>query len=116
VNALFHMAKLSEAGGELRPGIVHRLDKQTSGRLWWPRTNVAHRELGRMFAAALAKTYIALLHGTLAKEERTVSLPVARDLDAADSDDHAARGWAQCGVALHGGGAAGNTLWRVHAG
>ena len=82
VNALlFHMAKLSEAGGELRPGIVHRLDKQTSGAIVVAKDDVAHRRLGEMFATRrVAKTYIALLHGTLAKENVTVSLPVARDL------------------------------------
>ena len=82
VNALlFHMAKLSEAGGELRPGIVHRLDKQTSGAIVVAKDDVAHRRLGEMFATRrVAKTYIALLHGTLAKENVTVSLPIARDL------------------------------------
>ncbi len=82
VNALlFHMAKLSEAGGELRPGIVHRLDKQTSGVIVVAKDDATHRRLGEMFATRrVAKTYIALLHGTLAKENVTVNLPVARDL------------------------------------
>ena len=82
VNALlYHMAKLSEAGGELRPGIVHRLDKQTSGAIVVAKDDATHRRLGEMFAARrVAKQYIALLHGTLAKEIVTVSLPVARDL------------------------------------
>jgi len=82
VNALlFHMAKLSEAGGELRPGIVHRLDKQTSGAIVVAKDDATHRKLGEMFATRrVAKRYIALLHGTLAKENVTVNLPVARDL------------------------------------
>ncbi len=82
VNALlFHMAKLSEAGGELRPGIVHRLDKQTSGAIVVAKDDATHRRLGEMFSMRrVTKTYIALLHGTLAKENVTVSLPVARDL------------------------------------
>jgi len=82
VNALlFHMAKLSEAGGELRPGIVHRLDKQTSGVIVVAKDDATHRKLGEMFATRrVAKRYIALLHGTLAKENVTVNLPVARDL------------------------------------
>ena len=82
VNALlYHMAKLSEAGGELRPGIVHRLDKQTSGAIVVAKDDATHRRLGEMFATRrVAKTYIALLHGTLAKENVTVNLPVARDL------------------------------------
>jgi 23S rRNA pseudouridine1911/1915/1917 synthase len=82
VNALlFHMAKLSEAGGELRPGIVHRLDKQTSGAIVVAKDDATHRRLGEMFSMRrVTKTYIALLHGTLAKENVTVSLPIARDL------------------------------------
>jgi 23S rRNA pseudouridine1911/1915/1917 synthase len=82
VNALlFHMAKLSEAGGELRPGIVHRLDKQTSGAIVVAKDDVTHRKLGEMFSTRrVAKTYIALLHGSLAKDGVTVNLPVARDM------------------------------------
>ncbi len=86
VNALLHhMAKqsgsLSGVGGELRPGIVHRLDKQTSGAIVVAKDDVTHRKLGEMFAMRrVAKTYIALLHGTLAKDNVTVNLPIARDV------------------------------------
>jgi 23S rRNA pseudouridine1911/1915/1917 synthase len=82
VNALlFHLAKLSDVGGNLRPGIVHRLDKQTSGAIVIAKDDVTHRKLGEMFAERrVSKTYIALLHGSLAKDNVTVSLPVARDL------------------------------------
>jgi 23S rRNA pseudouridine1911/1915/1917 synthase len=82
VNALlFHMAKLSEAGGELRPGIVHRLDKQTSGVIVVAKDDATHRKLGEMFSMRrVTKTYIALLHGKLAKDKLTVNLPIARDL------------------------------------
>ncbi len=82
VNALlFHLAKLSDVGGELRPGIVHRLDKQTSGAIVVAKDDVTHRKLGEMFAARqVAKTYIALLHGRMAKDSVTVDLPIARDL------------------------------------
>jgi 23S rRNA pseudouridine1911/1915/1917 synthase len=92
VNALLgHMAKqaagppaasgLSGVGGELRPGIVHRLDKQTSGAIVVAKDDVTHRKLGEMFAARLmAKKYIALVHGNLAKDKITVSLAIARDL------------------------------------
>jgi 23S rRNA pseudouridine1911/1915/1917 synthase len=82
VNALLHhMAQLSEVGGELRPGIVHRLDKQTSGAIVVAKDDVTHRKLGEMFSdRRVAKTYIALLHGALPKDNITVSLPVARDL------------------------------------
>jgi 23S rRNA pseudouridine1911/1915/1917 synthase len=92
VNALLgHMAKqaagppaasgLSGVGGELRPGIVHRLDKQTSGAIVVAKDDVTHRKLGEMFAARLmAKKYIALVHGNLAKDKITVSVAIARDL------------------------------------
>jgi 23S rRNA pseudouridine1911/1915/1917 synthase len=82
VNALLHhMAKLSEVGGDLRPGIVHRLDKQTSGAIVVAKDDVTHRKLGEMFSdRRVAKTYIALVHGNLVKDNVTVNLPVARDL------------------------------------
>jgi 23S rRNA pseudouridine1911/1915/1917 synthase len=81
VNALLHhMAKLSDVGGELRPGIVHRLDKQTSGAIVVAKDDVTHRKLGEMFSMRrIAKTYLALVHGNLAKDV-TVNLPIARDL------------------------------------
>ena len=91
VNALlFHMQSagleatdsgLSDVGGSLRPGIVHRLDKQTSGAIVVAKDDVTHRKLGEMFAGrAVHKTYLALAHGHLAKDETTVTLPIARDL------------------------------------
>jgi 23S rRNA pseudouridine1911/1915/1917 synthase len=82
VNALlFHFGKLSEVGGELRPGIVHRLDKQTSGIILVAKDDSTHRKLGEMFSERrLEKRYLALVHGHLAKDRVTVSLPIARDL------------------------------------
>lgn len=86
VNALlFHMSKyageLSAVGGDLRPGIVHRLDKDTSGLLVVAKDDVTHRKLGEMFSARqVHKTYIALAQGHLLKADTTVSLPIARDL------------------------------------
>jgi 23S rRNA pseudouridine1911/1915/1917 synthase len=82
VNALLHhMAKLSEVGGELRPGIVHRLDKQTSGAIVVAKDDVTHRKLSEMFSnRRMAKTYVALVHGALANDNITVNLPIARDL------------------------------------
>lgn len=82
VNALLHhMAQLSDVGGELRPGIVHRLDKQTSGAIVVAKDDVTHRKLGEMFSdRRVRKTYIALVHGKLATENVTVNLPIARDL------------------------------------
>jgi 23S rRNA pseudouridine1911/1915/1917 synthase len=85
VNALLHhMGKaenLSGVGGELRPGIVHRLDKQTSGAIVVAKDDNTHCKLGEMFATRrISKTYIALVHGRLAKDNVTVNLPIARDL------------------------------------
>jgi 23S rRNA pseudouridine1911/1915/1917 synthase len=85
VNALLHhMAQqaegLSGVGGELRPGIVHRLDKQTSGAIVVAKDDATHRKLGEMFSMRrMAKTYLALVHGALPKDNVTVSLPIARD-------------------------------------
>jgi 23S rRNA pseudouridine1911/1915/1917 synthase len=82
VNALlFHFNKLSDVGGDLRPGIVHRLDKQTSGLILVAKDDSTHRKLGEMFSQRqVAKTYLALLHGHLKKDDTTVTLSIARDL------------------------------------
>jgi 23S rRNA pseudouridine1911/1915/1917 synthase len=82
VNALlYHLNHLSEVGGDLRPGIVHRLDKQTSGIILVAKDDSTHRKLGEMFSQRrVAKTYIALVHGHLAKNDVTINLPIARDL------------------------------------
>ena len=81
VNALLHRyAKLSGVGGALRPGIVHRLDKLTSGAILVARNDRAHRLLAEQFRArTLSKKYIALVHGTLKKESGEIRLPIARD-------------------------------------
>ncbi|MEO6828834.1 MAG: RluA family pseudouridine synthase [Acidobacteriaceae bacterium] len=81
VNALLHhMASLSTAGGELRPGIVHRLDKQTSGLIIVAKDDRTHRRLGDMFAARqVHKTYIALVHGTVKLDHGTLNAPISRD-------------------------------------
>jgi 23S rRNA pseudouridine1911/1915/1917 synthase len=82
VNALlFHFNKLSDIGGDLRPGIVHRLDKQTSGLILVAKDDSTHRKLSEMFSQRqVAKTYLALVHGHLKKGDITVNLPIARDL------------------------------------
>ncbi|WP_213807704.1 RluA family pseudouridine synthase [Granulicella sp. dw_53] len=82
VNALlYHLNHLSEVGGDLRPGIVHRLDKQTSGIILVAKDDSTHRKLGEMFSQRrVAKTYLALVHGHVAKVDTTVNLPIARDL------------------------------------
>jgi 23S rRNA pseudouridine1911/1915/1917 synthase len=82
VNALLHhFENLSEAGGSLRPGIVHRLDKQTSGIILVAKDDSTHRKLSEMFAQRhLEKTYIALVHGNIKRDNITIDLPIGRDL------------------------------------
>ena len=123
VNALlFHMGAegaggLSEVGGSLRPGIVHRLDKQTSGAIVVAKDDVTHRKLGDMFSAReVHKTYLALAHGSLKKNDTTVTLPIARDVVRAGTDDDAAGGWADGGEPCARAGAAGDAVWAVYAG
>jgi len=81
VNALLHrFGKLSGVGGELRPGIVHRLDKATSGLIVVAKNDEAHRKLAAQFAARqIKKTYIALVHGWMKQEQGTISSSISRD-------------------------------------
>jgi 23S rRNA pseudouridine1911/1915/1917 synthase len=77
----FGAAGLSAVGGPLRPGIVHRLDKETSGAIVIARTDAAHHKLVADFRDRLVqKTYLALLHGKIKGEVGTIELPVSRDL------------------------------------
>src|ERR1700730_17401198 len=72
---------LSSVGGPLRPGIVHRLDRGTSGAVLVARTDAAHRKLVDAFRDRLVeKTYVSLLHGKIRGEAGSIDLPVARDL------------------------------------
>lgn len=82
VNALLHrFGQLSSVGGPLRPGIVHRLDKATSGVLLVAKNDEAHRRLAEQFSQRqVEKRYLALVHGRLPRARDTISLPVARDL------------------------------------
>lgn len=81
VNALLHhIGTLSSAGGEERPGIVHRLDKMTSGLVVVAKNDVAHRRLSEQFKSReVHKTYVALVHGRVAAESGEIARPVGRD-------------------------------------
>ncbi len=81
VNALlFRFNKLSEMGGELRPGIVHRLDKDTSGLIVVAKNDIAHRKLVDQFSSRqVHKTYLALVHNWPKTDEGTVNDPIGRD-------------------------------------
>lgn len=80
-NALVHhFGQLSQAGGELRPGIVHRLDKNTSGVLLVARNDAAHRALAEQFASReVEKVYLALVHGSVQRDQGRIDRPIARD-------------------------------------
>jgi len=81
VNALLHhFGKLSTVGGELRPGIVHRLDKATSGLIVVAKNDEAHRKLAAQFARRkVKKTYLALVHGLVKPDRGTISSSISRD-------------------------------------
>lgn len=81
VNALLHrFNQLSEIGGELRPGIVHRLDKETSGLVIVAKSDLAHRKLAEQFARReVKKTYIALVHGWMKTSKGTIHAAISRD-------------------------------------
>ena len=80
VNALLHhLASLSGVGGELRPGIVHRLDKETSGLIVVAKNDDAHRKLSAQFAAReVKKKYVALVHGWVKKDSGTLAQSIGR--------------------------------------
>jgi 23S rRNA pseudouridine1911/1915/1917 synthase len=81
VNRLVHhFAALSELGGDLRPGIVHRLDRGTSGVLLVARTDTAHRAVASQFAArTVEKTYLALVDGRVKDDSGRLTKPITRD-------------------------------------
>jgi len=81
VNALlYHMPSLSSAGGGERPGIVHRLDKVTSGLILVAKNDAAHRKLAAQFKArTVRKTYLALVHGRVKRGDGVIDAPIGRD-------------------------------------
>ena len=81
VNALLHHVRdLSGVGGELRPGIVHRLDRDTSGVLLVAKTDLAHASISRqMKKRGMRKEYLALAAGVPRVRKGEVALPVGRD-------------------------------------
>jgi len=76
---LFHFQNLSDVGGEGRPGIVHRLDKKTSGLLIVAKNNVAHARLSSAFQdRKILKSYLALVHGKPRRPSAAIELAVGR--------------------------------------
>lgn len=80
VNALlYHCPKLNGIGGVLRPGIVHRLDKDTSGVLVVAKNDRAHQNLSKQFKSRqIKKEYLALVHGNMESDSGSVSLSIGR--------------------------------------
>jgi 23S rRNA pseudouridine1911/1915/1917 synthase len=81
VNALLHRFRnLSGVAGELRPGIVHRLDRFTSGVILVARTDGAHRDLAAQFATRqVEKIYLARVHGRTRSDSGRITTPITRD-------------------------------------
>nr|WP_320049047.1 RluA family pseudouridine synthase [uncultured Desulfuromonas sp.] len=80
VNALlYHCQDLSGVGGELRPGIVHRLDKDTSGVMVATKNDVTHNHLAAQFKAhSIQRRYVALVHGQVQNQRGTIDAPIGR--------------------------------------
>jgi 23S rRNA pseudouridine1911/1915/1917 synthase len=80
VNALLFRMKTLPAGSPLRPGIVHRLDKQTSGLLVVAKNDRSHRALADQFKnREVKKEYLALVYGRPEPSKRTIDMPLGRD-------------------------------------
>ncbi|MCI6855526.1 MAG: RluA family pseudouridine synthase [Firmicutes bacterium] len=82
VNAVMYHCKdrLSSINGVIRPGIVHRIDKDTSGLLMIAKNNKAHESLSRQLAAhTITRKYTALVYNNFSEEEGTVDAPLGRD-------------------------------------
>jgi len=76
---LYHCPNLGGIGGELRPGIVHRLDKDTSGTLVVAKHAAAHTNLSRQFKSRkVKKEYLALVHGNMKSPTGSIKLPIGR--------------------------------------
>ncbi len=80
-NALaYHFQHLPQSAGEARPGLVHRLDRDTSGLIMVAKTEVAHEHLTEQFRARqVFKSYVALVHGRVATESGRIDAAIARD-------------------------------------
>ncbi|MEE6452181.1 RluA family pseudouridine synthase [Gottfriedia acidiceleris] len=81
VNALmYHCKDLSGINGVLRPGIVHRIDKDTSGLLMVAKNDIAHEKLAEQLRQKTSvRKYIAVVHGVIPHEEGTIDAPIGRD-------------------------------------
>ncbi|MFQ5432282.1 MAG: RluA family pseudouridine synthase [Nitrospinota bacterium] len=80
VNGLLHHCRdLSGIGGELRPGIVHRLDKDSSGLIAAAKNDAAHASLsGQLAGRTMGREYLAVVRGTLKEKSGTIDMPIGR--------------------------------------
>lgn len=79
VNALLYHSPLSSINGEYRPGIVHRIDKDTSGLLMVAKNNQAHQELSTQLKAQKnLRQYVALVHGVIKEDSGVINAPIGR--------------------------------------
>lgn len=81
VNALlYHVKDLSGINGVLRPGIVHRIDKDTSGLIMAAKNDLAHESLtNQLKEHSVQRVYIALVHGSIPHDKGTIDAPIGRD-------------------------------------
>jgi len=113
VNGLLHHCPgLQGIGGVVRPGIVHRLDKDTSGVLVVAKNAWALDHLARQFKSRqVVKTYLAIVHGEIAREEGRIALPIGRD--PLDRKRMSTVDTSRKGKSGRGKGRDAETLWRV---
>lgn len=79
VNALLYHSPLSHINGEFRPGIVHRIDKDTSGLLMVAKNDHAHKSLAAQLKAKTnQREYVALVHGVIKEDSGTIDAPIGR--------------------------------------
>ena len=83
VNALmYHCNNLSSVNGDIRPGIVHRIDKDTSGLLLVAKNDDVHNDLARQISEkSVLRKYIALVHGVILEDTATIDAPIGRDVN-----------------------------------
>ena len=83
VNALmYHCNQLSTVNGNVRPGIVHRIDADTSGLLVVAKNDIVHNDLAEQIAKkAVTRKYLCLVHGVILEDTATIDAPIGRDMN-----------------------------------
>ena len=83
VNALmYHCNKLSSVNGSVRPGIVHRIDADTSGLLLVAKNDMVHNDLAKQISEkTVVRKYICLVHGIINEDTATIDAPIGRDIN-----------------------------------